>query len=50
MTAERLPHLEWPFLEDHHRSLARELDAWAATHAAQASSEIPPYLTPLIMG
>lgn len=39
MTAERLPHLEWPFLEDHHRSLARELDAWAATHAANIHSD-----------
>ncbi|MFZ5526110.1 MAG: acyl-CoA dehydrogenase family protein [Pseudomonadota bacterium] len=39
MTAERLPHLEWPFLEDHHRTLARELDAWAATHAAHIHSD-----------
>ena len=26
--------LEWPFLDDHHRTLARELDAWAAEHIA----------------
>jgi acyl-CoA dehydrogenase len=24
--------LDWPFFEDHHRALARELDAWAAAH------------------
>ena len=24
--------LDWPFFEDHHRALARELDAWAAVH------------------
>ena len=23
--------LEWPFLDDHHRALARDLDAWATT-------------------
>ena len=26
--------LDWPFLEDHHRALARELGAWAAEHIA----------------
>ena len=26
--------LDWPFLEDHHRTLARDLDAWAAEHIA----------------
>ncbi|RYF39740.1 MAG: acyl-CoA dehydrogenase [Comamonadaceae bacterium] len=25
-------YLDWPFLEDRHRSLARELDAWATQH------------------
>jgi alkylation response protein AidB-like acyl-CoA dehydrogenase len=25
-------HLDWPFLEERHRALARELDAWAAQH------------------
>ena len=25
-------HLDWPFLEERHRTLARELDAWAAQH------------------
>ena len=25
-------HLEWPFFEDRHRTLARELDAWAGQH------------------
>ena len=24
--------LDWPFLEDHHRALARDLDLWAAEH------------------
>ncbi|HUS23825.1 MAG TPA: acyl-CoA dehydrogenase family protein [Candidatus Binatia bacterium] len=26
--------LDWPFLEERHRSLARELEAWAAEHVA----------------
>ena len=26
--------LDWPFLEEHHRRLARELDCWAAEHIA----------------
>ena len=25
-------YLDWPFLDDRHRALARELDAWAAAH------------------
>ncbi|NDY90470.1 acyl-CoA dehydrogenase family protein [Ideonella livida] len=25
-------YLDWPFLEDRHRALARELDAWATAH------------------
>ena len=29
-------YLDWPFFEDRHRALARELDAWAAEHLAQA--------------
>ena len=37
--AERLPHLEWPFLEDKHRALARNLDAWAATNVADIHSD-----------
>lgn len=37
--ADRLPHLEWPFLDDQHRTLARELDAWAATHVAHVHSD-----------
>ncbi|SNT16027.1 acyl-CoA dehydrogenase [Noviherbaspirillum humi] len=28
-------YLDWPFLEDRHRALARELDAWAARHVDQ---------------
>jgi len=28
--------LDWPFFEDRHRSLARELDAWATQHIAHA--------------
>lgn len=31
--------LDWPFLEDHHRTLARELDAWAAEHIAPLAGE-----------
>ncbi|MEJ7929464.1 acyl-CoA dehydrogenase family protein [Ramlibacter sp. AN1015] len=27
-------YLDWPFFEDHHRTLARELDAWATRHIA----------------
>ncbi len=27
-------HLEWPFFEDHHRSLASDLDAWCAKNLA----------------
>lgn len=27
-------YLDWPFFEDRHRALARELDAWAAEHVA----------------
>ena len=29
-----LTHLDWPFFDDKHRLLARELDAWAAQHVA----------------
>ena len=29
-------HLDWPFFDDRHRTLARELDAWAAQHIADA--------------
>ena len=28
--------LDWPFFEERHRTLARELDAWAGEHVAQA--------------
>lgn len=28
-------YLDWPFFEERHRALARELDAWAAQHAPQ---------------
>ena len=28
-------HLDWPFFEERHRALARELDAWAAQHVPQ---------------
>jgi alkylation response protein AidB-like acyl-CoA dehydrogenase len=28
--------LDWPFFEDRHRALARELDAWAVAHLAHA--------------
>src|SRR5215470_626132 len=27
-----MDHLEWPFFEERHRLLARELQAWARTH------------------
>ena len=39
MPSERLPHLDWPFLEDHHRALARDLDTWAATNVANIHSD-----------
>jgi alkylation response protein AidB-like acyl-CoA dehydrogenase len=29
-------YLDWPFLEDRHRALARELDAWATAHVPHA--------------
>jgi acyl-CoA dehydrogenase len=29
-------YLAWPFLDERHRQLARELDAWAAEHVAHA--------------
>lgn len=29
-------YLDWPFLADRHRALARELDAWAAAHVPHA--------------
>jgi acyl-CoA dehydrogenase/2-aminobenzoate-CoA ligase len=29
-------HLDWPFFDERHRALARELDAWAAMHVPQA--------------
>src|SRR5689334_9813521 len=32
MKESHMTHLDWPFFEDTHRTLARELDAWAATH------------------
>ncbi|MGZ5848466.1 MAG: acyl-CoA dehydrogenase family protein [Ramlibacter sp.] len=28
-------HLDWPFLDDRHRNLARSLEAWAADHVPQ---------------
>jgi len=33
---QRLPHLDWPFFEERHRALARELDAWAEPNLARA--------------
>ncbi|MDC6167524.1 acyl-CoA dehydrogenase family protein [Paucibacter sp. XJ19-41] len=32
-------HLAWPFFDDKHRALARELDAWCATHLDHAHGE-----------
>lgn len=31
--------LDWPFLENHHRALARDLDAWATDHVAPLAGE-----------
>lgn len=31
--------LHWPFFEDEHRRLARELDSWAATHLGDAAHD-----------
>ena len=30
-----MSHLDWPFFEDRHRLLQREVDSWASTHIAQ---------------
>ena len=30
-----MQHLDWPFFEERHRTLARELDAWAHKHVSQ---------------
>jgi len=30
-----MQHLDWPFFEERHRALARELDAWASEHVSQ---------------
>ena len=32
-------YLDWPFFEERHRLLARELDAWASEHIAHAHSK-----------
>jgi acyl-CoA dehydrogenase len=32
-------YLDWPFFDEHHRALAKELDAWACLHIAQAHGE-----------
>ena len=32
-------HLQWPFFEDHHRTLAAELEAWAAASVAHIHSD-----------
>ncbi|HEU5294586.1 MAG TPA: acyl-CoA dehydrogenase family protein [Burkholderiaceae bacterium] len=34
-----LDHLDWPFFEPHHRTLAHELDAWAAAHVRNAHGD-----------
>ncbi len=34
-----LKHLAWPFFDDKHRVLARELDAWCAAHLDHAHGE-----------
>lgn len=31
--------LDWPFLDDHHRALARDLGSWAAEHIAPLAAE-----------
>ena len=33
-THEPLPHLQWPFLDDRHRAIGRDLRAWAARELA----------------
>lgn len=32
-------HLDWPFLQPHHKALALELEAWAAEHLRSESSQ-----------
>ena len=34
-----MQHLDWPFFEERHRTLARELDAWAHEHVSQAHGD-----------
>ncbi|MCU7369568.1 acyl-CoA dehydrogenase family protein [Paucibacter sp. O1-1] len=34
-----MTHLDWPFFDDKHRALARELDAWCAAHLQDAHGE-----------
>ncbi len=36
---DRFAHLDWPFFDDRHRTLAREADAWAAQNLGYAHGE-----------
>lgn len=38
MKLTRNEHLEWPFLEERHRTLAAQLETWASAHLAAAHS------------
>ena len=38
-TIAPLPQLDWPFFDERHRTLARELDAWAFEHVSQDHPE-----------
>jgi acyl-CoA dehydrogenase len=33
-------HFDWPFFEDRHRALARELDAWATEHISDDHADV----------
>ena len=34
-----LDHLDWPFFDDAHRTLGRELSAWVAQQAIEAEAQ-----------
>ncbi len=36
------PHLDWPFFDDPHRRLWRQLEGWCRTHEAELADEPPP--------
>jgi len=44
-----MDHLDWPFFEERHRTLARELDAWAREHvSAQHGDDVDAHCKSLV--